>query len=122
MADAALWTADELLVATGGRLHGAVTQALNGVSIDSRNVAPGDIFVAIKGDVHDGHKFVANALKAGAGLGLVTQVTEEMKGAGPLLEVAEDPLRGLEAMGRAARARCLGQIVSVTGCVGKTST
>jgi UDP-N-acetylmuramoyl-tripeptide--D-alanyl-D-alanine ligase len=122
MAEATLWTAGELVDATGGRLHGTVTKPLDGVSIDSRNVAPGDIFVAIKGDVHDGHKFVPNALKAGAGLGLVTHVTEEMKSAGPVLEVAEDPLRGLEAMGRAARARCHGQIVAVTGSVGKTST
>ena len=122
MADAPLWTADELVAATGGVLHGTVTQALNGVSIDSRNVAAGDIFVAIKGERHDGHGFVANALKAGAGLAVVSQLTGEMTAAGPVLVVADDPLRGLENMGRASRARCHGQIIGVTGSVGKTST
>ena len=69
-----LWTADELVAATGGTLHGRVTQPLNGVTIDSRNFAPGDIFVAIKGETHDGHDFAANALKAGAGLAIVSRV------------------------------------------------
>jgi UDP-N-acetylmuramoyl-tripeptide--D-alanyl-D-alanine ligase len=118
----ALWTVDELLTATGGTLHGKVTQPLAAVSIDSRTVQAGDIFIAIKGDRHDGHDFVASALKAGAGLGLVSRVTPEMTAAGPVLEVSEDPLRGLENMGRAARARTHGQIVAITGSVGKTST
>ena len=122
MADRPLWTADELVTATGGTLHGTVTVPLNGVSIDSRNVATGDVFVAIKGDRHDGHDFVASALRGGAGLAVVSRVTDEMKAAGPLLEVAEDPLRGLENIGRAARARSHGQLVGVTGSVGKTST
>ena len=118
----ALWTIDELLAATGGTLHGSVTKPLTAVTIDSRGVKPGDIFVAIKGDKHDGHDFVANALKAGAGLGLVSRVTPDMLAAGPVLEVADDPLRGLEKMGLAARARSAAQIVAVTGSVGKTST
>ena len=92
----ALWTIDELLAATGGRLHGRVTKPLTAVTIDSRAVKPGDIFVAIKGDKHDGHDFVASALRAGAGLGLVSRVTPEMLAAGPVLEVADDPLRGLD--------------------------
>src|SRR5687768_13195501 len=90
MAEQALWTAEELVAATGGTLHGKVTLPLNAVSIDSRNLSRGDIFVAIKGDVHDGHNFVSNALKAGAGIAVVSRVTDEMKAAGPLLEVAED--------------------------------
>jgi UDP-N-acetylmuramoyl-tripeptide--D-alanyl-D-alanine ligase len=122
MVDHPLWTADELVAATGGTLHGHVTKPLNAVTIDSRAVGQGDIFVAIKGERHDGHDFVAGALKAGAGLGLVSRVTDEMLAAGPVLQVAEDPLRGLEAMGVAARARCHGQIIAVTGSVGKTST
>ena len=77
MADA-LWTVDELLRATGGTLHGEVRKPLTAVTIDSRAVGAGDIFVAIKGERHDGHDFVAAALKAGAGLGLVSRVTPEM--------------------------------------------
>ncbi len=122
MADAPLWTAEELVAATGGTLHGTVNAVLNGVSIDSRNLSAGDIFVAIKGDVHDGHKFVPNALKAGAGVAVVSQVTDEMRAAGALLHVKDDPLCGLEGMGRAARARTDAQIIAVTGSVGKTST
>lgn len=117
-----LWTLDELLAATGGKLHGRVTQPLTAVTIDSRAAGPGDIFVAIRGDRHDGHDFVAGALKAGAGLGLVSRVTPEMLAAGPVLEVSDDPLRGLEKLGQAARARSAAQIVAVTGSVGKTST
>jgi UDP-N-acetylmuramoyl-tripeptide--D-alanyl-D-alanine ligase len=118
----ALWTVDELLKATGGKLHGTVSKPLTAVSIDSRAVKEGDVFIAIKGERHDGHDFVANALKAGAGLGVVSRVTPEMTAQGPVLEVAEDPLKGLINMGLAARARCHGQIVAVTGSVGKTST
>jgi UDP-N-acetylmuramoyl-tripeptide--D-alanyl-D-alanine ligase len=122
MVDCALWTAGELLKATGGTLHGNVAHPLNGVTIDSRNFSPGDIFVAIRGERHDGHDFVANALASGAGLAVVSKVTPEMLAAGPLLVVADDPLRGLENMGRHSRARCHGQIIGVTGSVGKTST
>jgi len=122
MDDRALWTPDELVAATGGRIDGHVTQRLNGVTIDSRNFAPGDIFVAIKGERHDGHDFAAAALRAGAGLAVVSRVGDEMRAAGPLLIVADDPLRGLENIGRASRARSKARIVGITGSVGKTST
>lgn len=122
MAEPALWTADELAAASGGKIIGSVTKPLNGVSIDTRTLAPGDIFVAIKGETHDAHDFVAKALTAGAGLAIVSRPTDEMKAAGPLLVVANDPLEGLANIGRASRARSQAQIVAVTGSVGKTST
>ncbi len=122
MAERPLWTLQELLAATGGTLHGQVTAGFNGISIDSRNIAPRDIFVAIKGDVHDGHDFAARALASGAGVAIVSRTTPEMLAAGPVLQVAEDPLRGLEAMGRAARSWNKGKAVAITGSVGKTST
>ncbi len=118
----ALWTAQELIAATGGRIEGQVKRPLNGVTIDSRDFAPGDIFVAIRGERHDGHDFVVNALNAGAGIAVVSRPTDAMRAAGPLLVVADDPLRGLENMGRAARAWSQARIVGVTGSVGKTST
>lgn len=117
-----LWTADELVAATGGALVGTVSKQMNAVSIDSRTVGQGDIFVAIKGDKMDGHDFVEASLKAGAGLAIVARTSDEMRAAGPLLVVKDDPLRGLEAMGRAARARSAAKIIAVTGSVGKTST
>ena len=122
MADRPLWTIQEVLAATGGTLHGSVTKPLNGVSIDSRSITDGDIFVAIKGDSHDGHAFAAKALEAGAGLAVVSELTTEMLVQGPVLQVAEDPLRGLEAMGRAARQWNKGKSIAITGSVGKTST
>ena len=122
MAEKSLWTAQELVAATGGTLHGDVRGPMNGVSIDSRAVQAGDVFVAIKGEKLDGHDFVIGALKSGAGVAVVSRVTDEMKAAGAVLHVADDPLRGLENMGRAARAWSRGQIIAVTGSVGKTST
>ena len=122
MVDLPLWTSDELVVASGGTLIGTVTKPLNGVSIDTRTIASGDIFVAIKGGTHDAHDFVPKALADGAGLAIVSRATEEMQAAGPLLVVAGDPLKGLEKIGHASRSRCRAQIVGVTGSVGKTST
>ncbi len=122
MSNPPLWTVVELLSATLGKLAGDVKVALNGVSIDSRTVGNGDIFVAIKGDLHDGHDHVASALRAGAGLAIVSKVTDEMRSAGPLIVVDEDPLRSLEKMAFAARERSRARIVAVTGSVGKTST
>ena len=122
MGEPALWTVDELVQAGGGEIIGTVSEPLNGVSIDTRTISRGDIFVAIKGESHDAHDFVAKALDAGAGLAIVSRVTDAMKAAGPLLVVANDPLAGLEKIGRAARTRSHAQIVAVTGSVGKTST
>src|SRR5215204_1608307 len=60
-----LWTLDEIAAATGARIVGRPSEA-TGVSIDTRTLAPGDLFFAIKGDVHDGHGFVRDALAKGA--------------------------------------------------------
>lgn len=121
MAEAALWTTDELIAATGGVLEGTVTADLNGVAIDSRSVSPGDIFVAIKGDRTDGHEYAAAALRAGAGVAIVSRADDAMRAAGPLL-VVDDALKALENMGRAARGRVSGKVIAVTGSVGKTTT
>ena len=64
----ALWREDELLAATGGRLTRPVSRVMREVSIDSRSIGDGDVFVAIKGDKMDGHDFAAAALKSGAGV------------------------------------------------------
>ncbi len=116
-----LWTSQELVAATGGELRGEVTVPMNGVSIDSRGLVAGDIFVAIKGDAHDGHAFAAQALRAGAAVAVVSHIDDEMLASGPVLHVV-DPLQSLEKMGRAARQWNNGQFIAVTGSVGKTST
>ncbi|WP_151717249.1 UDP-N-acetylmuramoyl-tripeptide--D-alanyl-D-alanine ligase [Gemmobacter serpentinus] len=114
----ALWTSDEAVAATGG--HSPVAWAATGVSIDTRALQPGDLFVALK-DVRDGHDFVAQALAAGAAAALVSRVPDGVAPDAPLL-IVPDVLQGLEAMGRAARARTSARVIGVTGSVGKTST
>jgi UDP-N-acetylmuramoyl-tripeptide--D-alanyl-D-alanine ligase len=114
----ALWTSDDAEAATGGRSTRA-WQA-SGVSIDTRTLQPGDLFVALK-DIRDGHDFVAQALAKGAAAALVSRVPEGVAADAPLLIVPE-VLPALEALGRAARARTRAKVAAVTGSVGKTST
>lgn len=121
MSPRALWQIDELLAATGGRLEGDVSLPLNGVSIDSRTMDEGDIFIAIDGENQDGHRFVAGALEKNAGLAIVSKVDDAMRTAGALV-VVDDTLKALEALGIAARKRSSARIVAITGSVGKTGT
>ncbi|MFT3723538.1 MAG: UDP-N-acetylmuramoyl-tripeptide--D-alanyl-D-alanine ligase [Hyphomonadaceae bacterium] len=109
-----LWTSEEAARATEGKALG--TWAINGVSIDTRSLKPGDLFVALK-DVRDGHDFVGNAFAAGAEAALVSR---DVLGGHPGLMV-HDVLHGLEKMGLVARARNSGVISAITGSVGKTS-
>ncbi len=114
----ALWTAAEAAVATGGRAQGDWAAA--GVSIDTRSLAPGDLFVALTA-ARDGHDFVAEALARGAAAALVSRIPDGVPADAPLL-VVPDVQRGLEALGRAGRARFRGKLVAVTGSAGKTGT
>ena len=115
---AALWTSGDAVAATGGR----VTRPFEatGLSIDTRTLQPGDLFVALK-DVRDGHNFVAEALRKGAAGALVSRLPEGCTEDDPLL-IVPDVLEGLTALGRAGRARTAARVVAVTGSVGKTST
>ena len=116
----ALWTAAEAAAATGGSCAGRTDWVALGVSIDSRTIVPGDLFVALQA-ARDGHDFVAAALARGAAAALVTHRPEGVAGDAPLLVVA-DVQAALEALGRAGRARTRARVVAVTGSVGKTST
>ncbi len=113
-----LWTKDEAVAATGGVC--AADWAAEGVSIDTRTIRKGDLFVALK-DVRDGHDFVAQALEKGAAAALVSRVPDGVAADAPLL-VVPDVLAALERLGAAARARTRAKVVGVTGSVGKTST
>ena len=113
-----LWTAEALRAATGGSLTGAAP--VTGISIDTRTLAPGDLFVALR-DARDGHDFVADALAAGAAAAMVDRDIPGLASDAPLLRVA-DTLAGLRALGAAGRARCAGRVAAVTGSVGKTGT
>ncbi|MEM1077825.1 MAG: UDP-N-acetylmuramoyl-tripeptide--D-alanyl-D-alanine ligase [Pseudomonadota bacterium] len=114
---APLWTSAEAAAATGGTAQG--DWRVSGVSIDTREMAQGDLFVALTA-ARDGHEFVAAALKAGAGAALVSRVPDGVRPDAPLLLVA-DVQTALEALGRAGRARTQARVVAITGSVGKTS-
>ncbi|MGV8996697.1 MAG: UDP-N-acetylmuramoylalanyl-D-glutamyl-2,6-diaminopimelate--D-alanyl-D-alanine ligase [Parvibaculaceae bacterium] len=115
-----LWTKAEVVAATKGEATGADWIA-NGVSIDSRTVQKDDLFVAIKGDNTDGHAYVAKAFEGGAAAAIVSDVTDAMRAAGPLV-IVPDALEALNELGRTARRRTGAKIVAVTGSVGKTGT
>lgn len=111
-----LHTIGDILAATGGA--GSLDRAMpiRSISIDSRELGPDALFVAIKGDRFDGHDFVDKALESGAVAALVS------RGEGEGRIVVPDALEGLRAIGRAARARSGATVVGVTGSVGKTTT
>jgi UDP-N-acetylmuramoyl-tripeptide--D-alanyl-D-alanine ligase len=115
-----LWQWDELVAAAGARVDGEPAVAITGFSIDSRTIAPGDVFVALKAE-RDGHDFVGDAFKKGAAAALVSKGYRRSKDDGALIR-ANDSLVALAAVGRAARARSSARIVAVTGSVGKTGT
>ena len=118
-----LWTSVDAETATGGQ-NTAGWQA-SGVSIDSRSIEAGDLFIAIAGPNFDGHHYVENAFASGAVAALVTtKWAAEQGGSGaenPLLLVA-DTLAGLEDLAQAARKRCAAHITAITGSAGKTGT
>ncbi|MGB3278128.1 MAG: UDP-N-acetylmuramoyl-tripeptide--D-alanyl-D-alanine ligase [Pseudorhodobacter sp.] len=113
-----LWTAQDATTATGGQT--ACDWQATGVSIDTRSLQKGDLFIALK-DIRDGHDFVAQALDKGAAAALVSHIPEGVSPDAPLL-VVPDVLRALEDLGRFARARSKARVIGVTGSVGKTST
>jgi UDP-N-acetylmuramoyl-tripeptide--D-alanyl-D-alanine ligase len=114
---APLWTSAQISSATGAKVAPRIVAS--GISIDSRALKPGDLFVALK-VARDGHDFVADAVANGAAAALVSR---DVAGVGPekLIKVA-DPLQALEALGRARRAQASASVAAVTGSVGKTST
>jgi UDP-N-acetylmuramoyl-tripeptide--D-alanyl-D-alanine ligase len=109
-----LWTSEEIAAATGGTASARFEAT--GVTFDSREVGAGDLFVAMPGTVHDGHKFIDAAFVAGAAGAITAQAV-----AGPHVLV-DDTFAALQALGRASRERSHATIVGVTGSVGKTST
>jgi UDP-N-acetylmuramoyl-tripeptide--D-alanyl-D-alanine ligase len=114
-----LWTAADVARATDGT--GPPDWAAAGVSIDTRTLAAGDLFVALRGPNHDGHDFVAAALERGAAAAMVDRRVPGLPAGAPLLHVG-DTLAGLGALGGFARARSSARIIAVTGSVGKTGT
>jgi len=114
-----LWTNVEAEKATGGK--STCKWKATGVSIDSRKIEPGDLFIAIPGEKFDGHDFVKEALKKGAAAAVVTHIPEGVSKDAPLLVVSYI-MTALQDLGKFSRNRMRGKIIGVTGSVGKTST
>ena len=109
-----LWTSAEIAAATGGTASGDFT--VTGVAFDSREIGAGDLFVAMPGEVTDGHHFVDGAFSRGAAGAIVSQPV-----AHPHIRVA-DTAAALSALGVASRGRVKARVAGVTGSVGKTGT
>ena len=108
-----LWTAAEIAAAANGTA--SADFAATGVAFDSREVGPGDLFVALTGESTDGHRFLDQAFSQGAAGAIVSQPCDR-----PHVRVA-DTFAALNDLGRAARGRMAGTVIGVTGSVGKTS-
>jgi len=122
MSASPLWTLAAMTEAMGAQVQGTPPAGITGLSIDSRTIAAGEAYFAIKGDVHDGHDFVEKALNAGAALAVVERAQRDKFADDARLLVVDDVLESLRDLARAARARLKGQVLAVTGSVGKTST
>ena len=127
MADPIALSAAEIAAATGGRVvSGRPDRKTEGWSIDTRSMAAGDLFVALRGDRFDGHAFVAAALAAGAAGAVVTETPAWPEagtaGPAPLLIQVADTTRALQDVAREVRRRSGATVVAITGSAGKTTT
>ncbi len=123
----ALYQIDEIIRATGGVAQNIAAKSISSISIDSREIEKGALYVAIKGERFDGHDFVKNAINNGASAALVSKQFAKTLSDLPLIQdlpliIVPDALKGLEDIARFARKRTKAKIIAVTGSAGKTST
>ena len=113
-----IWTAKEAVAATQG--EGKGSWSATGISIDTRTLQEGDLFVALKGENGDGHAFVKSAIEKGA---VAAVVSKEIEGISQdKLLIVPDTLKAMEALGKASRERSGAKVIGITGSVGKTGT
>ncbi len=116
-----IWNAQDVLRAVNGQCLQTQDWTAKGVSIDSRSISEGDLFIAIKGPACDGHDYVHTAFEAGACAAIVDKQPPQVP-VDAILIFVEDTFAAMQALGRASRARANAKIIGVTGSVGKTST
>jgi UDP-N-acetylmuramoyl-tripeptide--D-alanyl-D-alanine ligase len=124
------WSPEQVAAAAGVDLARPATIAADGppgparVTIDSRDLRPGDLFVGLRGANVDGGRFAADALAAGAWGVLVApeHAAGDARRRPGVLLIGEDPLAGLQALARAWRRALGAQVIAITGSTGKTST
>jgi UDP-N-acetylmuramoyl-tripeptide--D-alanyl-D-alanine ligase len=117
-----LWTGLGLVAPLEARVSGRVPRYINGISIDTRTLEPGDLFFAIEGEHSDGHDYVAAAFVKGAGAAVVDEAHADTIARDGPLYIVHDVFAALRRLGARARARTAARIIGVTGSVGKTST
>lgn len=113
-----LWSSAEAAKATGGKASGSWVST--GISIDTRTLQKGDLFIAIRGDAMDGHNFAADALSKGAVAVVIDHPVDGVSEEKALM--VDDTFKAMQDLGIAARARTGAKIIGVTGSVGKTGT
>jgi UDP-N-acetylmuramoyl-tripeptide--D-alanyl-D-alanine ligase len=122
----ALTTAELATVTEGHLLSGTPDRRIERISIDSRSVSAGDLFIAIRGDRFDGHEFVTAALAAGAAGAVVTQALAAPEAGhgrpAPILLQVRDTTRALQDIAREMRRRSGAKVIAITGSAGKTTT
>ena len=115
------WTSERLEAWTGGRWIRTPDHAFNGVTQDTHTLSEGDLYVAIRGEHHDGHDFVNEALRAGASGALVDRDWPARVDAPVACLVVDDTLAALNALAFSHRAQWSTEVVGITGSVGKTT-
>jgi len=120
-----LFTAGEIGEILGARMEGAPgfrRTPISGVKIDSRLIRQGDLFVAVKGENHDGHDYVNSAFANGAVAALISRKTAESRGiSGDNLFVTSDTVYALGEIAKHYRNKMPAQVIAVTGSNGKTT-
>ena len=114
-------TVDEIIEATGGKILSKSTDTFKGISIDSRTIEDGELFVPLKGDRTDGHQFINSALMKGYGT-LVDRLLDRLPPRDKTIIFVRDTLRALQDIARFIRLRRNIPTVAITGSNGKTTT
>ncbi|MGB1918077.1 MAG: UDP-N-acetylmuramoyl-tripeptide--D-alanyl-D-alanine ligase [Candidatus Puniceispirillales bacterium] len=113
-----IWTAADIISAVNGKTDGDTTWSADGISIDSRHVSSGDLFIALKGDRHDGHDHIEEAKQKGAVAALISRPVETDINT----ITVDNTMTACEMLAFAARQRHQGRRIAITGSVGKTGT
>jgi murE/murF fusion protein len=123
------WRTAEILEAIGGKLFcGSLDRTFTGVSIDSRKISAENLFIAVQGDVHDGHSFIGNVIEKGIGGFVIDQKktnilpVSEMPDTGMVCITVDNTRRALGDLAAFHRRRALASVAAITGSNGKTST
>lgn len=115
-----MYSLTEIIQATGGRLIFKGQESFKGLSIDSRTIKEGELFIALKGARFDGHDFVMDALKKGAGA--IVSIPPVMPVKGKSIIYVPNTLKALQSIARSRRLQRATEVVAITGTNGKTTT